>query len=317
MSSPAARSPALGPRLLDGTPLRVAFLGACAWLEGATPPTSAHGLIPARFEIGPGADVQRTLVDLQAYRPHVSVVFDPPALGAQAASNLPGVTLGVLVTGPDWDEGLGPKGPDREELLCALGALDRLVSFAPALTGRRVGDATVWRAIPAPVSDALFAAVAPKHHAPRAMSIGRSTAHREAMLEPAKHRCDLLHVVHGLSGAELVELLGEYDVGVYAAAEQEGGFDWQVGAHLAVGHLLIADRLVPAHGLEPNIDYLCVDSPDGLASALERLARFPEMHDGIRVRGRLKAEGYRASRLFARVVHDLLADVSAFGADAA
>jgi hypothetical protein len=37
------------------------------------------------------------------------------------------------------------------------------------------------------------------------------------------------------------------------------------------------------------------------------------MHQRIRVRGRLKAEQYRSSRLFARVVHDLLADVSAFG----
>jgi hypothetical protein len=229
-------------------------------------------------------------------------VFDPRALAEQAASDLPGVTLGVLPAELDGEEGLG-----------AAAALDRLVSFSPALTGRRVGDATVWRAIPVPVSDALFADVRPARHAPRAMSIGRSTAHREAMLLPAKHRCDLLHVVHGLSGAELAELLGEYDVGVYVSAQHEGGFGWQVGAHLAAGQLLIADRLVPAHGLEPNIDYLHVDSPEELAWVLERLARFPQMHDGIRVRGRLKVESYRASRLFARVAHDLLADVSAFG----
>ena len=46
---------------------------------------------------------------------------------------------------------------------------------------------------------------------------------------------------------------------------------------------------------------------------LERLARFPEMHQRVRVRGRMKAEHFRASRVFARVVHDLLADVAAFG----
>jgi hypothetical protein len=134
------------------------------------------------------------------------------------------------------------------------------------------------------------------------------------MLLPAKHHCDLLQVLHGLSGAELVELLNDYDVGVYVGPEDGGGFGWQVGAHMAVGQLLISDRLMPSHGLEPNIDYLQVTSPDELVWVLERLGRFPEMHDAIRVRGRLKAEQYRASRMFARVSHDLLADVAAFGA---
>jgi hypothetical protein len=40
------------------------------------------------------------------------------------------------------------------------------------------------------------------------------------------------------------------------------------------------------------------------------------MHQRVRVRGRLKAEQYRSSRLFARVAGDLLADVAAFGVSA-
>jgi hypothetical protein len=46
---------------------------------------------------------------------------------------------------------------------------------------------------------------------------------------------------------------------------------------------------------------------------LDRLGRFPEMHARVRVRGRLKAEQYRASRLFGRLMHDLRRDVAAFG----
>jgi hypothetical protein len=282
--------------------VRVAFLGARAWLDRCAPPAATHRLAPARFELGPGIDAEQTLDELHAYRPHVSVIFDPSLLSAQLASSLPGVTLGILVAGLRDREGLG-----------AAGLLDRLASFDPRLTGEPVGEGSVWRAIPVPVSDALFSEVRSPRHAPRAMSIGRSTKHREAMLLPAKHRCDLLHVVHGLSGAELAELLCEYDVGVYVGAEHGGGFGWQVGAHLAVGHLLMADRLTPSHGLETNIDYLLFDSPEDLASGLERLGRFPEMHRSVRVRGRLKAEQYRASRVFGRVAYDLLADVSAFG----
>jgi hypothetical protein len=145
------------------------------------------------------------------------------------------------------------------------------------------------------------------------MTIGRSSDHRERLLLPAKHHHDLLQVVHGLSGEPLIELLREYDVGVYVAADPGGGFGWQIGTHLAAGQLLLAEAPTPTHGLERNIDYLHFDSPNALVWTLDRLQRFPEMYHRIRVRGRLKAEQYRASRVFARLAHDLIADVRAFG----
>ena len=84
--------------------------------------------------------------------------------------------------------------------------------------------------------------------------------------------------------------------------------------HLAAGQLLVTETLRPMHGLERNIDYVHVGSDLELSWVLHRLARFPEMHERVRVRGRLKAEQYRASRLFGRVAHDVLADLAAFGA---
>ncbi|MGN6373434.1 MAG: hypothetical protein ACTHM1_10685, partial [Solirubrobacteraceae bacterium] len=191
--------------------------------------------------------------------------------------------------------------------------VDRLVTFDPALTGTAVDGGEVWRAIPPAVNDALFADVRMLHRAPRAMSIGRSTEHREAMLMSAKHHHDLLQVCHGVSGAPLVELCHEYDVGVYVARQWGGAFGWQAAMHLACGHLLLSETLRPAHGLERNIDYLEVDSPERLLDKLDRLARFPEMSRSARVRGRRKAEYFRATRVFARVAHDLLRDVAAFG----
>ena len=133
------------------------------------------------------------------------------------------------------------------------------------------------------------------------------------MLAPVKHHHDLLHAIHGVSGDLLAEFLREYDVGVYVAPEPGGGFGWQVGVHLAAGHLLLAEALTPSHGLERGIDYLEADSAGGLAFMLERMARFPEMYHSVRVRGHLKAEQFRASRVFARLIHDLLADVTSFG----
>lgn len=257
-------------------------------------------LEPRRFEV---PDLAEGALGgaLERFRPHVTVLFDPPSIDPGLLLALPAPVLGVLVGGiPEGD--------------CPwAGQMDRLVSFRPALTGTEVGPARLWRAIPPPVADTFFAPVSPLHHAPRAMSIGRSTAHREEILMPAKHHHDLLQLLHGVSGEPLAELLREYDVGVYVAPREGGGFGFPVGLHLAAGQLLASELLNPGHGLERDIDYLQFDSPEGLVWMLERMGRFPEMHQRVRARGRLKAEQFRASRLFARLLHDLHRDLAAFG----
>ncbi|MEA2313564.1 MAG: hypothetical protein QOI03_256 [Solirubrobacteraceae bacterium] len=302
MSSQAARSAAATPTRHLGEQLRVAFVGSPPWLDGCAPSTAAHGMTPQRYAVAGQADSERTLAAIGEFQPHVTVIIDPLSAPVELLRGAPGVTLGLLVG--------GAREAKRAE---GLDDLDRLASFEPELTGTLLGRSEVWRAIPPPVSDALFSDVRPARHPPRAMSIGRSSSHREAMLVAAKHHHDLLHVIHGVSGEPLRELLFECDVGVYVAPEPGGGFGLQAGMHLAAGQLLLAGELAPAHGLERNIDYLHVDSADGLAWILERLGRFPDMHRRVRVRGRLKAEQYRASRVFGRVAEDLLADVRAFG----
>lgn len=297
MSATAARSEVSPPQRAAGELLRVAFAGPRVWLEGCAPPAAGAGIEPRSF-----AAQERLAERVAEFRPHALVVFDPPAMPLDALRSLEVPSLGVLVGG--LPEGFGRAGAR---------ALDRLVSFDPALTGKRVGGAKVWRAIPPPVADSLYREAHTRHGAPRAMAVGRSTEHRERMLMPAKHHHDVLQVIHGVSGESLSELLGEYDIGIYVAPDAGGGFGHQVCMHLAAGQLLLSEELRPAHGLERNIDYLQVDSPHGLVWVLERLARFPEMHRRITVRGRLKAEQFRASRLFARLIHDLRLDMAAFG----
>lgn len=243
------------------------------------------------------------------FAPEAIVFLDPPSLPDSVlhafeslCEPLHPLTLGMLVT--------APKDEDDYRLAAKL---HRLVCFDPALSGSSVGETSVWRAVPPPVSDRFFAPVRPLHRTPRIISIGRSTPHREAMLMPSKHDHDLLQVIGGLPGAELSELLDECEVGVYIAASEGGSFDHQVPVHLAAGHLLLSEALAPTHGLERDIDYLCIDSPESLAWVLHRLKRFPEMYERLRVRGRMKAEQFRASKLFARLLYDLEADVKAFG----
>lgn len=284
----------------------MAFVGDAALLDAHAPSGPGGQLAHERFVTGPSSDAHVAVADMQEFAPDVTVIFDLPRVAAGGPDGwlraMPGTTLGVLTA-----------GLPAAHLHAHAAEVDRVVAFDPALTGTVLGGAEIWRAIPPPVNDALFAEARIFHHAPRVMSLGRSTEHREAMLTPAKHHHDLLQICHGVSGEHLVELCREYDVGVYVAPEWGGGFGWQAAMHLACGHLLLSETLRPAHGLERNIDYLQIDSPEGLLDVLDRLARFPEMSRSARVRGRRKAEQYRASAVFARVGHDLLADVAAFG----
>jgi hypothetical protein len=285
-------------------PIRIVFLGTEVWLQSCCPPRITDMLHSTWATVEERSEAGGALAIAEQFRPQVTVVFDPLSLPAELLKELPGVTLGVLV-------GRRPQRGEAE----IVESLDRVVSFRPELTAVPVGSTHIWRAIPPPVNDAVFAEVRALRGRPRTITVGHSTPHREWMLMPAKHYHDVLQVVHGVSGPLLVELLGEYDVGVYVPPRPGEGSGQQVGMHLAAGQLLLAERLLRTHGLEHNIDYLRVDSPGELVWVLHRMERFPEMYQRIRIRGRFKAEQYRASRLFARIAHDLLADVATFGSE--
>jgi hypothetical protein len=302
MSIPAAPSVAPSATRPGSRPLRVAFVGDAVSLDGCAPALDTSGLTSCRIELAMGMDSACVAADVRSVSADATVVFDPARLPAAVLRELPGTTLG-----------LHPRAAIDADIEAVAGSLDRVASFFPSLTGERAGETTIWRAIPPPVSDAIYADVRRPRTAMHAMTIGRSTDLRERVLLQAKHHHDLLQVVHGLSGEPLIELLREYDIGVYVAPWPGGAFGAQIGLHLAAGQLLLTHAPTPAHGLERNIDYLHFDSADGLVWTLDRLQRFPEMYHRIRVRGRLKAENFRASRVLARLAHDLLADVQAFG----
>ena len=87
------------------------------------------------------------------------------------------------------------------------GNFDRVISFDPliAQTAGRVLE--VWRALPLPVDDILFMDVHEREQPPRLLFLGRSTEHRELMLEPVKRRYPLMAVSNGKE--EVVERLLE------------------------------------------------------------------------------------------------------------
>jgi len=86
---------------------------------------------------------------------------------------------------------------------------------------------------------------------------------------------------------------------------------------LAAGQLVVSETLSPTHGLEPDIDYLEIAEPRQLLAVLRAAVAFPRAYERVRVRGRRKAEAFRASHVYPRLAADLLHDLRVFGTERA
>ncbi len=304
------------PRFAE--PIRVAFVGQETYFAQCALAAPAAGLRPRFFDFraGVGDDAGALRDALEDWGAHVVVVFRPEIVPPGAFAGLRAATLG-FVTEPLKRAG-GEAHPDLEwresELALTDPAnFDRIVAFDPHVAQTADQHAPVWRSLPLPVDDRLYAPVAPSAPVPRVLFVGYSTEHRERFLLNAKHEYDVLHYAHGLHGRELRDVFARTDVALNLHNEPYPSFENRVLLHLAAGHLVISEPLDPTHGLEPGIDFLEIRRPDELMTLLYQLTRRPDTFERVRHRGRAKADDYRASRVWPRVVADLLADLRAFG----
>jgi len=293
----------------------VAFVGQTTFFHACSLQAPTAGLVPRFFEFRAGGDGGALLAGLRDFAPHVAVVFRPEVIPPGLFAELPAITLGFLSEPlPRGDGAHGDLKRRLGELRAAdAGNFDCVVSFDPLIADTAREILPVWRSLPLPVADSLFAPVTPMAQPPCVLFVGRSTPYREWLLAPIKLEHDVLHVAFGMSGPELVELMGRHDVAINLHNEGYPSFENRVLMHLAAGHLVVSEELDPLHGLEPGIDFLQVDSARDLRRALAVVARFPRVHHRVRVRGRRKAEQFRASRVYPRLVADLVADIDAFG----
>lgn len=300
--------------------LRVAFVGQEAYFSSCALDRPAGGVIPTFVDHRAGADPAPLLSALHQLAPDVVVVFRPEIIPPGALASLDALTLGFTTEPLPRDVGAALPHPD---LVTRLGELagadptqfDRVVAFDPlsAPAAAQVGI-DVWRSLPLPVADRVYG-TAPVHAAPRPRIafIGYSTAHRERFLVDAKHHHDVLHVASGLFGDRLLEQFGRTDVAINLHGEPYPTFENRVCLHLAAGHLVLSEPLSPTHGLEPGIDFLEFTTPEGLLRLVDGIHARPDVFRAVRLRGRRKAEQFRASRVWPRLLADLRADVEAFG----
>jgi hypothetical protein len=277
-----------------GAPVRVTFVGPRASFDAHALYGPAGGVAPTFVDFRAGGDIGELQAALRAAAPHVVVVLGADVVPAGLLADVPAATLGVVTQ--TMPPAIAPVD------------YDRILACDPEVAGE-----SVWRVAPLPIDDRMYGSVGPMRRPPRALFLGESTEYREGFLIQAKHEHDVLHYAHGLWGDALREVLEKVDVGLNVHRDRNPGFERRVLLHLAAGHLLVSEPLAPLHGLEAEIDFVQVARHDELLSVLRQLADRRDLHERVRLRGRAKAEDYRASRVWPRLVGDLLDDLAAFG----
>ena len=296
--------------------MRVAFVGQEMYYGSCAMPHAAGGIEPAFVDHRGGADAAPMIARLHALAPDVVVVFRPEIVPPGAFAELDALTLGFNTEPLPRDPGAGADRLFRLSELAQTDVtqFDRILTFDPlSADAAQAHGIDVWRSLPLPVDDRFFAPVTRAQHPPRVTFVGYSSEHRERWLVDAKHHFDVLHVAWGLHGDALRGLFARTDVALNVHGEPYPSFENRVCLHLAAGHLVVSEPLSPLHGLEPGIDFLEVSSPGRLLDVIAGVRSAPDLHASMRRRGRRKAEQFRASRVWPRILGDLVADVKAFG----
>lgn len=156
-------------------------------------------------------------------------------------------------------------------------------------------EASAWPSGAPPVSDRFYADGDPTPGAPRVFFAGPVNADRDRLLNPVKHRFDLLHLVGGADSETLAELMGRCSIAIDLRPAPGLEDADRIGPALAAGMLVISEDPVSRPGLTPGKDVLSFSGPVELEELVERVLDDPTEFDEIRRSGRRAAEQWRAS----------------------
>ena len=296
--------------------MRLAFVGQSTYFHYCALEEPAGGLEPSFVDFRAGDDPGALVASLRRLDPDVIFSFRPEIVPPGTFHGLRALTIGLFT------EPLPrPGGIDHPDLSFRLtesddidpSNFDRLCSFDPLIVPTLEQFCDIWRCFPLPVTDRYYGDVAAPRTRRRVLFTGRSTDHRESLLMGSKHIFDVDHLAFGVNDDRLIAFLRDSDVGINLHNENYPNFENRVCVYLAAGLLLVSEPLSPEHGLTPGVDFLEIETADDLLNALGAFQESPEAFRPIRQSGRRKAERWRASEFYPRLIRDLVEDVERAG----
>src|SRR3954454_21080693 len=151
------------PRPVRGAPVRVAFVGQSTFFEACALHEQSARIVTRFIEFREGGDADAMLSALRRFAPHAVTVFRPEIIPRGAFARVRAPTLGFLTEPLPRTTGRRPH-PDLRRRRAELRRMDpanfdRIVSFDPLIVPAADPVKPVWRSLPIPVADALYAPV--------------------------------------------------------------------------------------------------------------------------------------------------------------
>ena len=224
-----------------GAPLRLAFVGQSTYFEACALDEQSRGGVRTTSSSSAPAPTRARCSRGSSASPRTScVVFRPEIVPRRRLRRTSArATLGFLTepipraaarAHPDLAPASTTSSDRRGEL-----RPPRLVRPADRADSRRA-SCRVWRSLPLPVADRLYAPVRRARRPPRDLFVGRSTDAPRAVPAPPRTSRPL-HVAFGVGPtSSCTTLLREHDIGINLHNEPYPSFENRVCLHLAAGH---------------------------------------------------------------------------------
>jgi hypothetical protein len=307
---------ASGEQAAAAQPLRVAFVGQSVFFAQCALQQPAGGIEPVFVDFRAGVPPDAMLAELEQLDPDVVVVFRPEIIPTGVFGPLRALTIGYL--SEPLPRTSGRAHADLDQRMWWMRKLDpsnfdRIVSFDPLIAETAGTVVGVWRSLPIPVADSVYMDVQPRTQPARVLFVGRSTPHREQLLEPIKRSYPLVHIGHGIFGEQLLRFFERAQIQLNLHNHPYPTFENRVCLALAAGHLVISEPLSPSHGLEDRRDFLQASTPEQFLALVDEAVADPSAFADIQAAGRAQAERFRASVVYPQLIREAIDDVNAHG----
>lgn len=302
---------------IPGERTRVLFVGQseyfykCALSKSGWADTA---FVRFRYETGQAYILQA----ICHFQPDVVICFRPEFIAHGLFQNVTALTIGFTSEPVPHSESDGH--PDLHRRLSYLERMDisnfdRLVHFdVQSLDFLRKKGYPYWRAQPLPLDWSLYESNVPLRDRKGAVFVGRATPYRDRFLDLPKRDFNVIHLAHGVDGAELRHLLSHCLIGINLHNEDYPAFENRVLYHFACGNLVLTQELVPSYGLERDEDHLRFETPEQLYALLQEILKDPALFEGIRAFGAIKAKKlFNSEDVYRSLVDDLYLDIAVYG----
>lgn len=318
MASQSANGGTMGDgRSALGRKTRVLFVGQSEYFRSCAL-SSSMWAETAFVHFRHHADQAYILEAISDFQPDVVICFRPEFIAQGLFQKVAALTVGFT------SEPVPHSESDRHpDLRCRLSYLeqmdrsnfDRLVHFdVGSLDFLRNSGYPYWRAQPLPLDWSLYETHVPLRERKGAIFVGRATPYRDQFLDLPKRDFNVIHLAHGIDGADLKEFLSRSLIGINLHNEDYPAFENRILYHFACGNLLLTQNLVPSYGLEKNEDHLSFETPEQLYQLLTEALSDPTLFEGIRAFGAIKAKRqFNSEDVYRSLIDDLYLDVAAYG----